>query len=362
MDLLTAPASALLAASDAVWVAGLGPTRAARRLTVRRLAQRWHPDHCAAPEAGAVFARLQEIRRRAATDDRAAPRGAARSVFESGPSPEGKRWTMPYAVKETTELGTLYIGRATILEAMDLGNADLAERAAAQTARFSFASKDMEAQMVPCLPRPATVHRTATAVLVVRPRDPNLVRLADLTAHGTRTASAGGGAGTPLLPPEHVAWIGSGLWNLACYLEHTNRAHPAINASTVWVDTARHRVALLGGWSYAGTVGEKWVALPAAALADAPPAWRDTPVHRTALGAIQIRRLLRDLLGDPAGMGPLPSGVPAPLAVFARAPAAGSAREQYRSWKETLVAAFGPPKFVPWTLPSTTNLYTTEEN
>ena len=345
MDLLTATAADLLAATDAHWEAAMGAAASDRLATLRRLAGRWHPDHCADPAADAVFARIQWQRRRVLGSSRtlAADRQAteAHPVFESGAAADGRRWSMPYLARYTDELGTVYIAQRTLLEAVTPHLADLAERSAAQTAHWTFATRDMENQMRPCLPAAAAAHRTADAILLVRPRDPDLVRLADVIAH----------AGT--VPPEHVAWIGGGLWNLACYLEYANRAHPLIDATTVWLDTARHRVALLGGWAYAGEIGTRWAALPASAMADVTPAWRSDPVQRSALGHIQIRRLLRNLLGDLTGMGPPPSAAPAPLVTFARSPAAGTAVEQYRSWKKAVEASFGPPRFSAWDLPAT---------
>ncbi|GLQ98215.1 hypothetical protein [Dyella mobilis] len=345
MDLFNATAADLLAASDSLWETALPAAASDRLMTLRRLAGRWHPDHCADPDAGAVFARIQLQRRHVAGDTRtlAADRRAteAHPVFASTMAADGRRWTMPYVASYADELGTVYIGRRTLLEVVSPDLADLAARNAAQTAHWRFVSSDMERQIRPCLPAAATVHRTADAVLVVRSRDPDLIRLADVVAH----------VGT--VPPAHVAWIGSGLWNLACYLEYAQRAHPVIDASTVWIDTARHRVALLGGWAYAGALGERWAALPASALADVTPVWRSDPVQRSALGHIKIRRLLRELLGDVTGMGPVPACAPAPLAAFARSPAAGTAVEQYRSWQKAIEAAFGPRRFSAWNLPPT---------
>lgn len=345
MDLFTASAADLLTATDAHWEAALAAAAADRLLTLRRLAGRWHPDHCTDPDADAVFARIQSERRRVvggprilAPDRRATE---ANPVFESGMGEDGRRWTMPYVATYANETGAVYVGHRTLLETFSPDFADLAERCAAQTAHWTFASRDMEDQMRPCLPAVAKVHRTAEMALVVRPRDPDMVRLADVMAHVGRVL------------PQHVAWIGGGLWNLACYLECVQRAHPVIDASTVWIDTARHRVALLGGWAYAGAVGERWAALPASALADVTPAWRADPVQRSALGHIQIRRLLRELLGDTTGMGPAPASAPAPLVTFARSPAAGTAIEQFRSWKEAGEAAFGPPRFSAWDIPAT---------
>jgi hypothetical protein len=325
MDLMTATAAQLLAASPGDWRRGLGASAAAMRQLVRRLAQRWHPDHSPDPQAAEVFARLQEERRR--WTQAAAPK---EKVWTTA---AGQAWALRYLLGFDQEWGPAYIGRRVWVETFAPDNADLALRAQAPDRLWTFASDAMRTQIFPCLPVAATLHRMEDQVVLVHPRDPGLIRLTDLMTH------------LGSVPPVHVAWIGSGLWNLACYLEFANLGHQAIQADTIWVDPALHRVALLGGWAYAGRLGERWAALPAHTLRWAPSAIRSAAVQSAALDHELIRALLRTLLGDPQGQN-FPSDVPSALAAFARLPAGGTAVTQYAAWKQACVASFGKPTFV----------------
>ena len=325
-----ANASELLAATPTEWRTSLGKTVEAMRLTFRRLAHRWHPDHNADPQAGEVFARLQAAR--------LAWKEAARPKVQTFSTDRGTRLEMRYATAYAHELGDTYIGMRTVLNAYSLSEADLAARAARADQLWRFANDAMRAQIRPLLPHAVTVHTTLDRVVHVSSRDPALIRLADLMAHLGR------------LDPQHVAWIGSGLWNLACYLEYSQIGHQAIGMDTVWVDPANHRVALLGGWAYAGRLGERWAALPGRTLGLASSAMLKRKVQDATLDHTLIRALLRELLGDASGMHKAVS-TPDALAAFTRQPAGGTAVAQYTAWKQALVRSFGPPKFVEMALP-----------
>lgn len=332
MDLMTATAPQLLAASSADWRRGLGASAAAMRQLVRRLAQRWHPDHNADPQAADVFARLQQERRQWTQ--------AATPKEKTWTTPEGARWSLRYLATFDQELGPAYIGRRLWVETYALAHADLAARALQAPQGWRFATPAMRDQILPCLPQAATDHRMVDQVVVVHPRDPGLIRLTDLMTH------------MGSVPPVHVAWIGSGLWNLACYLEFAGLGHQAIHPDTVWVDPSQHRVALLGGWAYAGRLGERWRALPGQTLRWTPSQVRARTCQSATLDHELIRAVLRTLLGDPQGLA-FPPDIPLPLADFARLPASGTAVQQYAAWKQACVASFGKPKFVKLDLSST---------
>jgi hypothetical protein len=330
MDLMSANAFALLAATPSDWRHGLGKDSKAMMLSFRRLAHRWHPDHCADPKAAEVFARLQKARQEWGQ--------IGKSKVQIFRTDRGTRLEMKYSHAFTDELGETYIGHRTLLTAYLKNLKDLADMAAVAPHLWSFSTPSMREQIAPLLPQAVTVHLTPDRVIHVSARDPALIRLADLMAHLGQ------------LDPKHVAWIGSGLWNLACYFEHIGLAHQAISIDNLWLDPAAHRVALLGGWAYAGGVNQRWVALPGRSQRLASQSMLDRKVHTVALDHVLIRALLRELLGDASGMR-APTDVPPAMAAFARLPASGSAVAQYAAWKQALVTSFGKPQFVELALP-----------
>jgi hypothetical protein len=325
MDLFTATATTLLNATAQEWRVGLGATIETAHLNARRLVRQWHPDYCADPQAGDVFARIQKAR-------------AAWSVGGSGqirtiPTGRGSRLDIRYRTSFTHELGETYIGARTLVTVYPERVNDLAQRAAQVARLFRFASSDMTTQMTPLLPQAVQVHTTSDQVVHVSARDPALVRLTDLTAYLGH------------LPARHVAWVGSGLWHLACYLQYAGVAHQAISPDHIWVDPRTHRVALLGGWAYALAIGDTWAALPQASVQAAPRALLQARAGDGGLDHILIRDTLRALLINPQGQL-WDASTPDALVAFTRLPAGGTASAQYAAWKQALHTSFGPPKFV----------------
>lgn len=321
MNLLTATAEAVLSAPPE----SLVPHWPATASTARSLLHHWHPDRNADPNATAVFAHLQVVRR----------------AWKARQRPLERVWTtsqgtfaLRYLRQRPTAVGATWYGHAVLVDEVAAEAADLIAPAQALLKGLSFGTPAMAAQFRPMLPSPAR-HLTGSVHLLVRPRPPGMVRLAELLAHL-------GGA----LPPRHVAWIGSALWNLACYLEYAGVVHHDLSVETVWVHPEDHRIAVLDPWLYARPIGAALVAFPARTQRLAPQAYLDKRLSHFAMDHHLIRALLRELLGDATGMALDPS-VPVPLATFVRLPASGTAQHQYAAWKAVLLASFGKPAFVP---------------
>jgi hypothetical protein len=193
----------------------------------------------------------------------------------------------------------------------------------------------MRTTLEPLLPKLVASPWGATGGLLVIRHDAGAVRLRDvLTAHAAP------------LDPRHVAWILSGLFNLACYLEYRKLAHQAITLESVWIQPARHEVALLGGWFHALPFGQTLTSLPAASAELASSRYLSQRRAGPSLDLELIRAVGRELLGDRRGQR-LPAGAaPAPMRDFLLG-MPSSALNDYRTWKQVLVASFGPPTFVP---------------
>lgn len=64
------------------------------------------------------------------------------------------------------------------------------------------------------------------------------------------------------LPPVHVAWILSRLYNLACYLSYSKIAHVDLSPKNLYVDPKMHSIHLYGGWWYAKNFSLKALGAP----------------------------------------------------------------------------------------------------
>jgi len=328
MDLLSATAECLLGTPEAI-LARAWPTP---RHRARQLLHRWHPDRNPEPRATAVFAHLQAAQRQWAVGRVSHPLCWA--------TPDGAV-SLRYLRRVPTAVGEAFYGAHVLLDTVHPDQADLIGPAQDLLAHWPFASPTMETQIRPLLPPTMRHVPTATDHLLVRDRPAGMIRLRELLAH------VGG-----QLDPRHVAWIGSALWNLACYLHYAQVAHQALSLDSVWIHPADHRIAVLDPWLFAGRMGSPLRALPQATLTLAPRAYLAARTVDASIDHHLIRALLRELLGDRTGMNLSPT-LPHPLAAFVRLPASGTAVAQYTTWKQTLAASFGKPTFVALTVSPT---------
>lgn len=296
-------------------------------LTYRRLLRVWHPDRNPHPQAADVFHRIRELWRQR--------RGAAPSSERFFEDAEGHRYRARFDRSEPFELGEAAFGQRHTFWFLRNDVRDRFEAAQRSRASCRFADARMKAAFEPLLPQGRFLWGPSGG-LVETPRLPGFWRLRSLLAHHPDG-----------LPPRHVAWMVSALLNLACYLEHTGVVHQALLADYVWVDAATHRIALPGAWFYAAAAGERIHALPGAALDVAPRTLLDQRIAMPVFDRQLILALGRELLGDRTGMRlTARTDVPYPLTAALRLPAARTAQEHYRSWKQALQEAFGPPRFV----------------
>lgn len=303
----------------------------------RKLVQRWHPDRNPDPKAPDVFIRIQSLYA-VATGSRA-PASAA--VFELKDH-EGRLFRFQGTAQAPFELGQWGRGAQTLAYRVSPDNLDLFDNAVARIRTLGFASDAMRQAMAPVLPTLAGAPKGPEGGLLVLKHAPEAIRLRDLYEH---TKDAQGS-----MDPLHVAWIVSNLLNLACYLEHQQLAHHAIDLDSLWVVPERHEVALLGGWFYAKRFGDALSALPTSSLNMASAAYLSNKTAAQGFDLELIRAVGRELLGDRRGQHLADKHGHKPFVRFLQLPSKNNAVDDYRHWKEVLQASFGPPKFVPMTV------------
>lgn len=307
----------------------------------RRLVLYWHPDRNTDPLANDVFVHLKALYSHAVAlaGGRTAKKADGDGIAETLTDAKGKTFRFVAQAQEPFELGRFLRGRASLAYRVMPAQEDLFKNFSARVKHFSFANPAMKEQMAPLLPQLHAHPWGPEGGMIVLKRDPDAVRLADL-AHYYRSHSA-------QFPPEHAAWIISGLFNLACYLEHSQVAHHGIDTNSVWVVPQRHTVHLLGGWFYAQPFGSRLVAMPSQAVDMVPTRYLQDKVAGPGVDRALVRALGRELLGDRRGQRFPANAAPKPFIDALLSPVGASAVEDYRAWKKVLTASFGPPKFVP---------------
>lgn len=304
----------------------------ADRKSFRTLAARWHPDHCRDPKAGEVFAKLVSLRD--------AARGASRQPVaqEIFTTKEGKRQAMRYLSRHETDIGLLLMSRISIGQIFEADLADIAEAELRTLTGFKFADAKMEAQMRIFLPRhKSRIDLVGGKVLITHERAPGDVLLADLIAEDGP------------MPPEHAAWLCSGLMNIAAWLTWAGKVHGAIGPDTVTVDPKTHSVRLVAGWGFATDVGIRPAMLPNRSLQIAPQMAVKGQVADPSLDLELIRRTVCEVLGAASLSGLSGLGLPEPVRNWLMLPPGKDGIIDYANWQKALTDGWGARRFAKYT-------------
>ncbi|MFX4299920.1 J domain-containing protein [Pseudosulfitobacter pseudonitzschiae] len=321
-------------------ILGYGPKDASKlfsgdarsiKTAFRKLATSWHPDRCQDPKASAVFQRIMELRDAALSDD-GAPQNKHMITFMAE---TGKPFKAKVLASAMTDYGKVHIGQRSMSYEFDPGLLDIARIERDRVERLRFADVHMETEMKRGLPELlAHSDLIGKGALNIFKRPEGEVLLSDfIDTFGT-------------MPDVHAAWLGSGLLNIACYLEWAGLVHGAIAMDTVLVNPETHSVRLVGGWAFSTKVGERPVMLPNRTLDVIPSMAIAGQVSTHSIDLELIRRTLREVLGDPSGMRLKAMGVPDPVAMFLLMPPASSAMKDYSAWHQAIVSAWGKRRFI----------------
>lgn len=334
LDILALDAATILAVKPRQAGAFLGQGTAGKR-NFRKLAARWHPDFCADPQSAEVFSHLVTLR------DRLQSLGSQRADTLLFTLADGHR--KPVVVLETTptDSGETLVLADGLAQRFDAATADLAQGMADTIASFGYADPAMQREMQRFLPK---VGQRLTLIdggsLYITPRDAGALPLFMVDTYLARSGRR--------IDAKGVAWIGSGLMNLAAWLAWSGLMHGSIDAASVAINPETHDVMLLGGWEYATPFGTRPRALPERTLWLAPKLGADGVPADGTIDPLLIRDLLRQLLGKPAD-GDLLAGrvVPMPIAEWLVFPPAADAFQDYALWRSALEQAWGRPRFHP---------------
>jgi hypothetical protein len=235
----------------------------------------------------------------------------------------------PYLMKDSYELGEVFIMGDRVVYSVKAGNTDLMNRFDLGTKKArEFKGDKTRAEFVLSVPRITIFNESPTptgmsAISTIVPQ--GYMRLKDV--HEAEPLS-----------DRHVAWIVSRLLNLCCWLSVAGVVHNAISTENVFIDPVNHRVALLGGWFYSVNEGQKLLALPKKTVEFGPSNLLRDKVgsHKTDLELVKV--LARELVG---------SNAPKAMLSYLDLPAGDVALKEFKYWYDVvLTEAFGPKKFV----------------
>lgn len=295
----------------------------------RRLAALWHPDHCSDAKASDVLSHLVSLK------NHLLHRSPMKASVEKIITTEKRVLRIrPLSVRQTDQ-AEIILGQTTFAQLFSGQERDLADWEAGAIGRFRYADSDMQAQMQRFLPQIQMDERTEDGGrLLVCNRGGDDILLSDLLAKFGP------------LPAVHAAWLGSGLLNIAAWLEWSGICHGDIGPDAIVIDPTTHSVRLMGGWCFSCPFGKRPEVLPYRTLNILPRLASSGEVVDAYVDLHLIRQTLREALGDPAGSR-LQSGlVPEPIAHWINLPPEGPAIADYTIWQRQLRRAWGPSRFI----------------
>lgn len=252
---------------------------------------------------------------------------------------DGKQYSMKYHINHKLEngyLGECYIGTNSILYIINEDNADLVANMYSRLDDVKYANDNMEKEFKRYLPKILNKFNTQdnkTGILIEKTSD--VFSLKDVLNYYNGK-----------MPPKHVAWVLSSLYNMACFLSYNNISHNGITIDNYFISPLYHSGLLLGGWVYAVPIGSKMLGVPEQIYNIMPSNIKSSKIGDNLLDLESIKLIGRTLLGDSTGMSLYQNkDIPKALIDWVRLPSSKDAIEEYSKWNDVIIKSFGERKF-----------------
>ena len=303
----------------------------------RKFSTLWHPDkHIKdGKDTAAVFSHLKLLYEKGLEKMK-------NGVWHYGnmlklTSVDKKEFQIKYYMEYPFELGVNYIGNTISVWLIELQYEDLVKRAVKQIKSLKYANDKMKEEMAKYLPQIKSTFKTAEHIVLVMEKSPDILLLKDILDYHKGK-----------IPARHVAWILSGLYNIACFFEYNQLMHGGFSIDNYYINPMQHGGALLGGWWFSHKTGEKLVALNQQAIDVAPASLLNTKKAQGSLDLEMIRKIGRQLLGDETGVYlKKDKDIPVPLINWLRDSSMHNAFDEYNLWqKQVLKDSFGARRFI----------------
>lgn len=253
----------------------------------------------------------------------------------------GKNPPMEFLGKASFELGDVYVGESSIAYVLDAEK----DKITAKIKPFQFTSTHMRDTMSPILPqgeRITPVKGTPTKVV----RQYSKTDDQFLTDHILRAYGA--------LDDKHVAWCISRLLDLGCYFKLIQKQVPLdISRYNTLISPKYHSVSFTGALWYAADEHGSFSVLPKRIVQDFARSTLDSKKATFVDYLDQVKLFGKELMGDRTGKSLLANGRNSVIVRWLNFPGTDDIVQEFSYWKsDILVEAFGPPKFVNWTVAS----------
>jgi hypothetical protein len=296
------------------------------------LSKRWHPDKEGSNHA---MAQINTLRDQGLKDiDNATWQQEGKKII---PLDKGNL-VVNFLAEHPFELGTMFVCETSVIYKIKSDCTDfISNMKKTVPKKFVFNNSKMKKEVEKYLPRViATYDAKDKDKLVIIAKTDDLFLLSDVLRYFDGK-----------IPPKHVAWILSSIYNFACYLNFIGVAHNGLTIDSYFISPEFHSGVLIGGWWYSVEWDKSMVGVPGK-IYDVLPTKIKSDKKGDCLADLEAVKLIgRELLGDKNGNKLyLDKDIPEPISNFLRLPAESNAVEEYRTWGQVLKAGFGPRRFI----------------
>lgn len=303
----------------------------------RKLSALWHPDkHISdGKDTNATFAHIQMLYEKALT--RIKNGEWNKSNLLKIIDKNNLKFEVRYLVKNEFEFGSSYIGKSVVAWEFNKSDLDFAERAIKNIQRLNFADVKMKEEFKKYLPEIIKIIDTSPSTILIFKKDSETISLRDVLNYHKG-----------FVDPKHVAWILSGMYNLACFNQYNGIMQAGFTLDNYFINPTNHLGQLIGGWWFTHKQEEKLSALSSDAANIAPVKMINNKKADIKLDLELIKFVGRQLLGDPIGLKfHSDKRVPKDLANWLTDSLNRDAFTTYNIWqKEILPKSFGVRRFI----------------
>lgn len=302
----------------------------------RKLSALWHPDkHITdGKDTTATFAHIQMLYEKALLRMKNGEWNKA-NIFKII-AKDKSQFEVRYHVKHNFEFGVAYVGKSVVAWEFNKNDAEFADKAVKTLNGLVFANNNMKEEFTKYIPECIKIIHTNTSIILIFKKDAQSISLRDVLTYYKG-----------FLDSKHVAWILSGMYNLACFYQYNGIMQAGFSLDNYFINPSNHLGQLVGGWWFSHKHGENLIALPSEAVNVAPVKMINNKKADMKLDLELIKLVGRQLLSDPAGvkMNSDPR-VPKYLANWLSDGSDKDAFKTYSYWqKDVLEKSFGVRRF-----------------
>ncbi|NCQ51805.1 J domain-containing protein [archaeon] len=306
------------------------------KLCYRKLSALWHPDKHISDgiNTSDVFAHIQVLYEKAIVRINSGDwnKGNIFRVLDE----VGKEFEIKYESQVPFEFGSCYIGRGIVAWSFIKAEEEFAKRAIKNIESLKFANNKMKEEVKKNIPEIFKLIKSKNETILVLTKDKDSISLVDVLSYYKG-----------FVDPKHVAWILSGMYNLACFNQYNQLMSASFSLNNYFINPEQHSGQLIGGWWFACHQGEKLTALSTNAIDVAPIKMINKKIADIKLDLELIKLVGRQLLGDASGMNlKKDSRIPKPLVEWLNDVSSYMPFEAYDIWQnKVLRESFGVRRF-----------------